>query len=194
MIICSDAGKRATGVVNYSRIRRALDFLTHKDINQKMLILVLLVLMVLAGVTAYYHSTLSELAGEYKITSTMLEDITGKLSVEESERFRSNREENSLRDSKRALEVKYSDLKNENHLLEEDAKTLRTELKTVKDELILSEQLRTTAETNFEILEERFKKVQNSLEERNDETSLLYHSLSRVCSKMKGAGLSDDSC
>lgn len=164
------------------------------DINIKMFVLVLFVLIVLAGLTAYYHSTLSGLAGEYQKTSTVLEDVTGKLSVEEAERLRLDKEEDVLRESKRALEAKYSTLKDANERLEEDHQALMVEFGNIKKELLRSEEQRTTAEANYGIIEERFTQVQAALEERNDEVSIVYAALDRVCSKLKGNGLSDDSC
>ena len=155
--------------------------LIKKDINTMLLSMIMVLIVAFTSITAYYNYKLDVITLEY---NSNLQEITGKAVLQKQNETVVLKE--STKHDKEMLEQGYSSLKFENENLKAEKAGMESELNSAISGL---EEQR----NKFNILETRFREVQDSLSKANDEISRLIAMNKGLCRKVKDYN-PDDMC
>ena len=158
-----------------------------KDINLKLAFLIIVLLLLFAGFSVYYQKNLDKINQEYKEKREELDKITAKLVSEEAKALEISQIKENAQKDKEVLEKGFNELKNENEVFKNGLSTAKYELEKTKAEL----QDKTD---KFNLLQERFNQVEQSLVKANEEISRLTTRANELCEKLEAAGSSDEEC
>lgn len=149
-------------------------YLLRKDVNTRLLGLIMVLIIAFTSVTAYYKFKLDSISAEY---SRNLEQITGRMALQQQNQTFVIKE--TSEQDKEVLEQGYSELKFDNE-------RLRTENSRIEGELASAKSQLEESQNKFSLLESRFRQVQDSLSKANDGISRLTAKNRGLCSKVRG--------
>ena len=152
-----------------------------KDINRRLLLLVITLLVLLIGVTIYYESALRGVLSRYNKNQEIFGDLTANAVIEEFNKT-SNLKEN-VQKYKQYLEKRYDELNSLNNKLKDEIESLKTELSIVKSQ-IEYQKAKEIGPT------EQFRLFQN----KNDEINKLRKKVTELCSKLDALNISEKEC
>ena len=165
-----------------------------KDINLKLIFLIVVLVITIAIFTIVYQSKLENISTGYKNKSEQLAKITTKAISEEAKVYEISEIQEKIKKDKETLEIGYNELKTENQALERNNIILQDELSSIKFELEKTKSELNNKKNKFELLQTRFNQVEESLIKANDEISRLAARVRKLCSELRNAGGSDDEC
>lgn len=147
----------------------------NKDIDKRLLVLVVTLLVLLASLTIYYELTFTELLNKYNKNQEIFGGLTADAIIEDVNKT-SNLKENVLR-YKAYLEKRYDDLNTLNKNLKKEIESLKEELTLVKSQIEYqkakeigpTEQFRLFQSKNIEVkkLKEKIKEFCKKLQAYN---------------------------
>ena len=158
-----------------------------KDMNLKLVFLILALVVAIAIFSTFYQTKLKDISTEYENKTEALEKITAKAVSEEAKVQEISQISEKVQKDKGAIEKSYTELKNENEALKTDKNNLQEELAKTKSEL--QDKI-----DKFNLLQNRFNQVEESLIEANDEISRLAAKIRNLCKQLQESGRSGEGC
>ena len=152
-----------------------------KDINKRLLVLVIVLLILLSGITIYYEVALRHVLNKYNKDHEIYGEFTANIVINEVNKT-SNLKEN-VQKYKEYLEKKYDDLNTVNDNLRKEIGNLKSELNLVKSQIDY-QKAREVGPT------EQFRLFQS----KNDEISKLKMTINGLCLKFAAYNVSDTNC
>jgi len=152
-----------------------------KDIDKRLLLFVVMLLVLLASLTIYYEVRLASMSKRYNKDQQIFGGLTADAVIEQFNKT-SNLKENVLR-YKEYLEKRFDELNTLNKNLKNEVEGLKAELTLVKSQI----EYRKAKELGPT---EQFRLFQS----RNDEITKLKEKTRELCSTLKSYNISDDNC
>ena len=152
-----------------------------KDINKRLLVLVIVLLILLSSITIYYEAALRHVLNKYNKDHEIYGEFTANVVINEFNKT-SNMKENAQK-YKEYLEKRYDDLNTLNDNLRKNIEGLRAELNLVKSQIDY-QKAREVGPT------EQFRLFQN----KNEEISKLRIIIKQLCTKLGAYNASDANC
>lgn len=158
-----------------------------KDMNRELLSVIIITIVAFAIFTVVYQTNLDNIYSEYENKSKEFEKITARLISEEAKLQKISQLQENAQKDKGAIEASFNNFRDENEKLQKDLASIRVELQTAKGEL--------QGKTNeFNLLQNRFYNVEQSLIGANSQISRLSVRVKELCNKLLDAGGSDEDC
>lgn len=151
-----------------------------KDIDKRLLLFVVMLLVLLASLTIYYEVRLAHISEKYNKDQQILGYLTSD-AVKEFNKT-SNLKENILK-YKEYLEKRYDDLNTRNKNLKNEVERLEAELNLVKSQIEYQKAKELGPTEQFRLFQSR-----------NDEITKLKEKIKELCSTLKSYNISDDDC
>ena len=155
--------------------------LIKRDIDKRLLFLVIVLLVLSTSVIIYYELTLRNLKSRYNKSQEIFGGLTADAILEEFNKTSSIKE--MVEKYRENVERKYDELNTINKNLRNEIENLQAELRLVKSQ-IEYQKAKDISPT------EQFRLYQN----KNEEISKLKEKIKELCSKLQSANISDIDC
>jgi len=152
-----------------------------KDIDRRLLFLIIIIIILFAGVTIYYEVTLNDAVSKYKKSQQAFGGLTADAVLEQLNATSQVKE--GIRKYKGFLEKKYDDLDTINKNFQNQIENLKAELAIVKSQ-VEYQKARDMGPT------EQFRLFQR----KNEEIDKLKKKISELCSEFESNHISDAYC
>ena len=152
-----------------------------KDIDKRLLVLVIVLLVLLASLTIYYEAAFHKLLTRYNKNQKIFGDLTADAIIEEFNKTSSIKE--NILTYKSYLEKKYDELDTLNKNLKNQVESLKSELSLVKSQMDY-QRAKEAGPT------EQFRLFQG----KNDKITKLNAKIRELCSKLGAYNISDRDC
>lgn len=106
-----------------------------KDVNFFLFILVVATLIIFAGFTTFYQTTIKNISTEYSTRISELDDVTTKLTTEKEKLDQTTQQLKVKAEREKDLSGRYETIRGLKEQLEKDKATLESELSKTKSEL-----------------------------------------------------------
>lgn len=106
-----------------------------RDVNIGLLILIIAAVIIFSSFSVYYQSTFKNVSLEYQNKLDQLGQITTELSKQKQELNQTYSLRTKAEEDKKTLDVKYTEVRDENQQLSGDNTNLRSEVSSAKSEL-----------------------------------------------------------
>lgn len=106
-----------------------------RDVNIGLLILIIAAVIIFSSFSVYYQSTFKNVSLEYQNKLEQLGQITTELSKQKQELNQTYGLRVKAEEDRKTLDVKYTEVRDENQQLSSDNSNLRTEVSSAKSEL-----------------------------------------------------------
>ncbi len=108
----------------------------HKDINFKLMLMVIILAISIAAIGIYYNQNYSALSEDYTSRLTKLEKVTSDLFLYKTQLNKTSADLRLKEEDESTLNQKYAELRTENEALQGDNSRLNSELVVVRSELL----------------------------------------------------------
>lgn len=152
-----------------------------KDIDKRLLVLVIALIVLLVSLTAYYELTFHKFLSRYDKDQQIFGDLTADAIIEQFNKT-SNIKENVLK-YKSYLEKKYDELDTMNKNLKSQAESLKSELSLIKSQIEYQKAKEIGPTEQFRLFQSK-----------NDEIAKLNARINELCAKLESYNVSDKGC
>ena len=158
-----------------------------RDVNIGLLILIIAAVIVFSSFSVYYQSTFKNVSLDYQNKLEQLGQVTAELSKQKQELNQTYSLRVKAEEDRKTLDVKYTEVRDENQQLSGDNTNLRSEVSSTKNQLA-------EAQIELESKKVQLAQTQADLSAANSKISSLNSDLDDVCTALIAAGGTHNEC
>ncbi|HLC98816.1 MAG TPA: hypothetical protein VJC00_02310 [Candidatus Nanoarchaeia archaeon] len=161
-----------------------------KNVNLFLLFVIVLIVVALAGLTSYYHSTYQNLSTSYDVKLSEITNLLDDLNEQRSRLNQTTYELNIKEERESELSGQYLDIREDYDKVRDDLDKTKSDLKDTQDSLAATELSLISSQNQISALTATVGELQSQINSLEDDKADLYNQIDDICDYIQSHNLS----